>query len=174
MIRWCRVENNTIVWGPGSLPRAYDNISNFHLLSDDELRARGWRPYRFIETALSGQFIIASTTEIYADEVVETQVARDPTPEEIAEIADQNRLRIPEEVTLWQFREVLKIDGNFERVQQALAQPSSAENILAAELFEYGSNIFRQSILTDTIVRILQISDEEVDSLFRRASEIYT
>jgi hypothetical protein len=77
-----------------------DNISNFHLLSDDELRARGWRPYRFIETALSGQIIIASTTEIYADEVVETQVARDPTPEEIAEIADQNRLRIPEEVTL--------------------------------------------------------------------------
>jgi hypothetical protein len=69
---------------------------------------------------------------------------------------------------------VLKIDGNFERVQQALAQPSSAENILAAELFEYGSNVFRQSILTDTIVRILQISDEEVDSIFRRASEIYT
>ena len=171
MSRWCRVENGVVVWGPGSLPQAYDNISNFHLLSDGELRARGWRPYRFIETALSGQIIVASTTDIYADEVVETQIARDPTPEEIA---DQNRLPVPEEVALWKFRAALKIDGDFERVQQALAQPSSAENILAAELFEYGNSVYRQSTLTDTIVRILRVSEEEIDSLFRRASEIRT
>ena len=79
---------------------------------------------------------------------------------------------VPEEVTLWQFRAALRLSGNFERVQYALAQLSTPESILAAELFEYGNKIARRSTLASVIMRVLQVTDEEVDALFRQADAI--
>lgn len=79
---------------------------------------------------------------------------------------------VPEEVTLWQFRAALRLSGNFERVQYALAQLSTPESILAAELFEYGNKITRRSTLASEIMRVLQVTDEEVDDLFRQADAI--
>lgn len=169
MTNWCHVQDGKVVWGPGGLPRTYENTSNFHLLSEAELRARGWLPHRFVATATEGQIITGSTTEILADEVVETQTARDPTPEEITE---QNRVQVPEEVALWQFRAALKLTNNFDRVQYGLAQLSSPEVIIAAELFEYGNKISRHCELVQAVAALTNASQEELDALFIRAASV--
>ena len=79
---------------------------------------------------------------------------------------------VPQEVALWQFRAALKLGGNFQRVQYALAQLQTPESILAAELFEYGNKIARRSTLASEIMRVLQVTDEGVDALFRQADAI--
>lgn len=169
MTNWCHVQDGVVVWGPGSLPRTYENTSNFHLLSEAELRARGWLPHRFVEVAVEGQIITGSTTEILADEVVETQTARDRTPEEITE---QNRVPVPEEVALWQFRAALRLTGNFERVQEGLTHLVSPDAIVAHELFEYGNKITRHCELVEAVATLTGATQEELDALFIRAASV--
>jgi len=169
MTNWCRVQDGVVMWGPGSLPRAYENTSNFHLLSEAELRARGWLPHRFVATALEGQIITGSTTEILADEVVETQTARDRTPEESAE---HTRAPVPKEVALWQFRAALRLTGNFDRVQEGLTHLSSPESVVAHELFEYGNKITRDCELVQAVATITSASQEELDALFVHAASV--
>jgi hypothetical protein len=79
---------------------------------------------------------------------------------------------VPQEISLWQFRAALKLNGNFERVQYALAQLQSPESILAAELFEYGNKIYRESELSRQIIKILGVTEEQVDNLFIQAAAI--
>jgi hypothetical protein len=168
-MNWCHVKDGQVVFGPSRLPKVYDNTSNFDLLSVEELLARGWLPHRFVSVATEGQVITGGVTEIFANEVVETQTARDPTPEEIAE---REKAAVPQEISLWQFRAALKLNGNFERVQYALAQLQSPESILAAELFEYGNKIYRESELSRQIIKILGVTEEQVDNLFIQAAAI--
>ena len=79
---------------------------------------------------------------------------------------------VPVEVALWQFRAALKLGGNFERVQYALAKLQTPESVLASELFEYGNKIARRSALAAEIMRVLGVTDDEVDALFRQADAI--
>ncbi len=44
--------------------------------------------------------------------------------------------------------------------------------MLAAELFEYGDRIERRSSLAIEVMRLLEVTDEDVDALFRQAAEI--
>ncbi len=78
---------------------------------------------------------------------------------------------LPGDVALWQFRAALKLAGHFERVQGALGQLATPQAMLAAELFEYGDRIERRSSLTLEVARLLEVTDEDVDALFRRAAE---
>lgn len=80
--------------------------------------------------------------------------------------------QVPPSVSLWQFRAALRLNGNFERVQYALAQLQSPENVLAAELFEYGNTIYRTSALATELIKILGVTDEQVDALFIQADQI--
>ncbi len=48
---YCRVENNMVVEGPCALPKTWNNISNFPVLSDAEKIARGWYPVEGSEPA---------------------------------------------------------------------------------------------------------------------------
>lgn len=81
-MRYCLVENGTIVRGPIHLPKTWNNISNFNVLDNQTLISYGWLPHTFIETATPGQIIEGSNFEIRADSVIETQVARNPTEQE--------------------------------------------------------------------------------------------
>jgi hypothetical protein len=89
-----------------------------------------------------------------------------------AEIAERDKAAVPPSVSLWQFRTVLRLNGNFERVQYALARLQSPESILAAELFEYGNSIYRSSTLATELIKILGVTDEQVDALFIQAAQI--
>lgn len=79
---------------------------------------------------------------------------------------------VPEEVALWQFRAALKLTNNFDRVQYGLAQLSSPEVIIAAELFEYGNKISRHCELVQAVAALTNASQEELDALFIRAASV--
>lgn len=172
MSAWCHVQAGQIVYGPSELPRSYDNTSNFDALPEAELRARGWLPHRFVETAQPGQVITGSTTEITADEVVETQTARDPTPEEIVE---RERADVPPEVALWRFRAAIRQAGQFDAVNAALdANKDTPEGAVAWEVWEYGNVIERESALLLSFAATLGFTQQQLDDVFRVAAGIGT
>jgi hypothetical protein len=84
-MRYCYVQDGRILDGPILLPRTWNNIANFNALDQQSLIAYGWLPHTFIETATEGQIIEGSTFEIFPDKVIETQISRDPTQEELEE-----------------------------------------------------------------------------------------
>jgi hypothetical protein len=81
-MRYALVENGAVIDGPRALPKAWRNISGLHFLSDPELAALGWLPWRLVET--EGEVITGSTVEITATEIVETQTRRAKTADEVA------------------------------------------------------------------------------------------
>ena len=57
-------------------------------------------------------------------------------------------------------------------VQNALGQLATPQALLAAELLEYGDRIERHSSLATELLRLLEVTDEDADALFRQAVEI--
>lgn len=169
MSRWCQIRDGQIVWGPGALPRNHDNTSNFNLLPEAELRARGWRPHRFIATATEGQVITGSVTEITETEVIETQTARDPTPEELAERA---RADVPASVHLWRLRAACRQAGHFAAIEAAIAAMPEPTASIAHEAWEYGHEIERASTLLAQLAAAVPLTQQQVDDLFRAAAAI--
>jgi hypothetical protein len=91
-MRYAYVENGKIIEGPKSLPTAWRNISGLNNLSDADLKALGWLPWRFVET--QGEVITGSVIDIRENEIVETQTRRNKTDEEIAaEMAQHSEQR---------------------------------------------------------------------------------
>jgi hypothetical protein len=90
-MRYAYVQNNQIVDGPKGLPKAWGNTSGFNLLSDPELAALGWLPWRLIEVQSPGNDWVATnpTVVIGETEITETQTYRQKTQEELAEEAAQ-------------------------------------------------------------------------------------
>lgn len=80
---WCLIADGIVTLGPRALPRSLGNISNFYALPEAELHALGWRKYRLIVTVQPGQVVVGGTWEITATEAIETQIASDPSPEEL-------------------------------------------------------------------------------------------
>lgn len=81
-MRYAYVVENNIIEGPVALPNSWQNISGFSNLNDEKLRSYGWLPWRLVET--EGEVLVGSSIEITATEVIETQIKRAKTPEEIA------------------------------------------------------------------------------------------
>lgn len=85
---WCLATAGAVTLGPRALPRSHGQISNFHALPKADLHALGWRKYRLVVTAEPGQVVTGATWEITDTEAIETQIARDLTPDEIAAAAE--------------------------------------------------------------------------------------
>ena len=67
----------------GGLPVTFENVSNFHLLSDDEIKPYGWIP---VETISENKEIQESVEYVIEENVVkEIITTRDRTQEEIEE-----------------------------------------------------------------------------------------
>ncbi len=73
------------------LPKNWRNISNFYLLTNQELLTHGWYPYTFVAaTPTSNQTYNGTSLSIGQTSVTETQLVRSKTQQEIdAEIAQQ-------------------------------------------------------------------------------------
>lgn len=171
MTRWCRIEGERVAWGPGALPRNHDNTSNFHLLPPGELHARGWRPYRLVATATPGQIVTGSSIAITEAEVVETQIARDPTPEEIAE---RERADVPAEVALWRFRAACRVAGVMAQVEAAIDALPDPPRAIAREAWEYGKTVERDHPFVKLIATTCALDARGLDDLFRSAVSIGT
>jgi hypothetical protein len=86
------VLNGTINEGPCSLPKAWENISGLNNMSESQLRDLGWLPWILVETPVGpNQIMTGSTIQIKPAEIVETQVVRNMTPQEIEDRNQQNR-----------------------------------------------------------------------------------
>ncbi len=81
-MRYGYVVDGAVAEGPKALPKAWKNISNFHNLSEEELKNHGWLPWKLVEA--TGQVFEGSTVAIGASEIVETQKYRDKTEDELA------------------------------------------------------------------------------------------
>lgn len=91
-MRYGHVTNGTIDQGPCSLPKAWENISGLNNMSESQLRDLGWLPWILIETPIGpNQIMTGSTIEIKPTEIVETQVVRNMTPQEIEDRNQQDR-----------------------------------------------------------------------------------
>jgi hypothetical protein len=84
-MRYACVKDGKIVDGPRSLPKSWGNTSGFDLQSDEELRALGWLPWRFIETQPpGGDWVLTASVVVIGDiEITETQTYRQKTQDEI-------------------------------------------------------------------------------------------
>jgi hypothetical protein len=80
MKKYCLVKNGEVEQ-VGGLPTNYENVSNFYLLSDEEIKPYGWLP---IETVSENKEIQESVAyEIEEGVVKEIITTRDKTQEEI-------------------------------------------------------------------------------------------
>lgn len=84
-MKFCLVINNVIVEGPKDLPQNTENISNFNLLGLEELKQYGWLPYRLVSNKSNDKILVSKNIEILENEVVETEIYRDLTIQEIEE-----------------------------------------------------------------------------------------
>lgn len=83
-MRYGHVTDNTIDAGPGSLPSSWENISGLNNMNNEELRSLGWLPWIFITVPVEqNQVLAGSTVIINSNDIVETQIVRDMTPDEI-------------------------------------------------------------------------------------------
>ena len=80
MKKYCFVKNGKVEQ-VGGLPTNFNNVSNFYLLADDEIKKYGWFP---VETISENKEIQDSITyEIEENLVKEIIITRDKTQEEI-------------------------------------------------------------------------------------------
>jgi hypothetical protein len=91
-MRYGHVTNGVIDSGPGSLPKSWENISGLNNMSESQLRELGWLPWILVQTPVGpNQIMTGSTIQINAADIVETQVVRDMTPQEIEDRNEQDR-----------------------------------------------------------------------------------
>lgn len=80
MKKYCLVKNGEVEQ-VGGLPTNYENVSNFYLLSDEEIKPYGWLP---IETVSENKEIQENIEYIIEENIVKEIIAtRDKTQEEI-------------------------------------------------------------------------------------------
>jgi hypothetical protein len=91
MKKYCLIENGKIKVQPTTLPKNWDNTSNFHVLDDETLKQHNWFPVETISE--NKEIFISSSLEIFDDKVVETIITRDKTEEEI-NIEKQNEIKM--------------------------------------------------------------------------------
>jgi hypothetical protein len=77
-MKYAFVQNGAVAEGPRSLPTSRQNISGFHHLPQDELKALGWFPWRVVEAPLPDGNYVRTKSDVLVldDEVVETQTYR--------------------------------------------------------------------------------------------------
>lgn len=81
---YIQVENGEVKGYPQTLPKNWENVSNFYLLDDDHLREYGWYPVRFVPAEkTNNDIVIGQSFVVEGNEVVQYEQIRPKTQEEI-------------------------------------------------------------------------------------------
>jgi len=92
MKKYCYVKNGKIVAAEQDLPVNFENISNFYLLGDADLKRYGWLPYEKLSE--DKDVFVSSSYEILEDKVIERFVTRDKTKQELqAEVEEKTAMQ---------------------------------------------------------------------------------
>ena len=82
-MKYILVKDGQIQSYPREVPNVWENISNFNVLDNEQLKTFGWYPYRFAPVDLSDDMVSnGSYMVIEESEVVEYQSARPKTQDE--------------------------------------------------------------------------------------------
>jgi hypothetical protein len=83
-MKYIRVINNIPIGNPSELPISWENVTNFYLLSDQQLKEYGWYPFEIEYPNIGENEIISSTTVIFEnDKVIRRSTKRQLTQDEI-------------------------------------------------------------------------------------------
>ena len=79
------VNNGNPTGYPKELPKSFENVSNFHTLSDDRLREYGWYPVRFVPNPNKTETSIVTGQKfvVEGNEIVQYEQVREKTQEEL-------------------------------------------------------------------------------------------
>jgi hypothetical protein len=85
------VNNGTPTGYPKPLPKSFENVSNFHTLSDDRLREYGWYPVRFVANPNKNEtsIVTGQAFVVEGNEVVQYEQVREKTQEELEQEFNQ-------------------------------------------------------------------------------------
>jgi hypothetical protein len=157
---WCLVRDGAVVGAPRRLPEAFEDVSNFHALPEEDILARGWRRHRVV-AAPTGTILTGSTREITETEVIETQTWREPTPEDTP---------VPQSVSPRQLRLALLEMDLLDAVEAAVAQADRATQIM----WEYAIVYERSHPAWEQMAASLDPSctAADVDMVFRLAGRL--
>jgi len=77
----------------------------------------------------------------------------------------------PSSIPMWQGRQIMIEDGILDKVLEALnAIPDPIERRKSIDKMEYSSNILRNDPLLKLVAVKLKLTEEQIDSMFTRAS----
>lgn len=86
MKKYCYVKNGSVAATEQNLPVNFENVSNFYLLDDANLKHYGWLPYEKISD--NKEIFVSSSYEILENKVVERCITRDKTKQELQDEAN--------------------------------------------------------------------------------------
>lgn len=70
-MKYCKIENNAVVWGPALLPTNWGNISGLNNLTSEALKELGWLPLIQAESPYANYIKLNVTYEIAEENVIE-------------------------------------------------------------------------------------------------------
>jgi len=129
-MRYGHVTNGVIDAGPRSLPSSWGNISGLNKMTDEAMRPFGWLPWVLVTVPVGqNQVLNGSTIEIKSKEILETQIVRDMTIDEIEgqtqQVHDSNKqqaeARLQETDWTALFAQLEEMKAELEEVKAQLA-----------------------------------------------------
>jgi hypothetical protein len=84
-MKYIQTVNGQFFAEPTDVPKSFGNVSNFHLLSDEQLKNYGWYPVRLVENANKTTTTLVTGYDfvIEGDEVIQYEQIREKTLEEL-------------------------------------------------------------------------------------------
>ena len=83
-VDYIQVKNSGVKGHPQTLPKNWEDVSNFYLLEDDQLRLYGWYPVRFVPAEKTDKDIVTGQSfVIEGNEVVQYEQIREKTYSEL-------------------------------------------------------------------------------------------
>lgn len=88
------------------------------------------------------------------------------------ELADAVKASIPLEIPLWRIRAILSLQDKENLITQTINSLEEPTKTAALYIWQFGTTIERNSNTVQFIQAVLQMSDEEVDTIFIQANSI--
>jgi hypothetical protein len=176
-MKYAEIKNNEIIHIHLSLPRSYKNISNFYVLSDEQLKDLTWsnnldtKFYKIIEQSIP-ENLENNQTLVGPSYVIDNENALVYSSYDIETIPED--YVVPQSITATQIRLWL-IENNFslsniDNLIQSIEDQKTREKVMTE--WEYAPYILRNHPFISTIGSALGLDDSQIDQAFIEASNI--
>jgi hypothetical protein len=106
------------------------------------------------------------------DDITKIPEGVEYTSREYVEPVEGTDTEVPQEVALWKIRVILKVMGLEQSISNAFELLEEPNKTAAKYIFDYGTAIERYSPTVLFLQQVLQLTDEQVNSIFITANSI--